>query len=492
VKLSDNPIFITQKRLVHRGGVMAAVLIAGLVGFCLLLGLVETISPDPHSFRQSPQELGKLFYGWIVGIEILILVIGAFGRISCILGEERKAGLWDSNRLTPLKASEIVTGYWLGPALREFYMAAVLAGFGLIITLAGQLSPALWLGTQLLIVSTSLFFGLLAVLTGMAFQKQQSALVFLPIIFAWPLAFIAPGRMLTNFLLPIHGLVHLFRVDSGDRDWNASPEFFSLPIPSILYTLAIQIIIGWFIWRVAVRKTANPFQPLLLRWEAVAIFGILLAAQHGLIWSTWRGEFPAETNSDRYSENAPMLFVTHCGTILLAIIFLGLASPQPESVRVKALRLGVKNSGAVFWESAVSLALALAGVSAIFLLTQCAGSFSDSWEIFLVAAGNLLTIFLVFALLLELCRLQFRRRALGFVALLLFVVCALPFILAAVFGSEAIAKLSLLSPGAFALADSRNQDLNNLLGIVVAHFGIAALLFIGWQRRWKQLLAKAV
>jgi hypothetical protein len=183
--------------------------------------------------------------------------------------------------------------------------------------------------------------------------------------------------------------------------------------------------------------------------------------------------------------------MTHCGTILLAVILIALASPQPESVRVKALRLGMKNSGAIFSESAVSLALALAGVNAIFLLTQCAGSFSNSWEIFLAAAGNLLTIFLVFALLLEFCRLQFRRRALGFVALLLFVVCALPFILAGVFSSEAVAKLSLLAPGAFALANPREEDLNNLLGIVAAHFGLVVLLFIGWQRQWKQLLAKA-
>jgi hypothetical protein len=370
-------------------------------------------------------------------------------------------------------------------------MAVVLAGFGLLITLAGHLSPTLWLGTQLLILTTALFIGLIAVLAGMAFQKQQGGLIFLPLIFAWPLAFIAPSRMLTNFLLPIHGIANLF-YDNDGHDWNALPEIFTLPLPSIIYTVAAQAVIGWFIWRVAVRKTANPFQPLLLRWEAVAIFGILLAAQHGLIWSIWRGQFPTGMeSSDRYSEHGSLLFMTHCGTILLAVILIALASPQPESVRVKALRLGMKNSGAIFSESAVSLALALAGVNAIFLLTQCAGSFSNSWEIFLAAAGNLLTIFLVFALLLEFCRLQFRRRALGFVALLLFVVCALPFILAGVFSSEAVAKLSLLAPGAFALANPREEDLNNLLGIVAAHFGLVVLLFIGWQRQWKQLLAKA-
>jgi hypothetical protein len=40
VKLSDNPIFITQKRLVHRAGVLAAILIAALIGISLLSGLI--------------------------------------------------------------------------------------------------------------------------------------------------------------------------------------------------------------------------------------------------------------------------------------------------------------------------------------------------------------------------------------------------------------------------------------------------------------------
>jgi hypothetical protein len=38
VKLTDNPIFLTQKRLVHRGGVLAAILIAALIGLSLLSG----------------------------------------------------------------------------------------------------------------------------------------------------------------------------------------------------------------------------------------------------------------------------------------------------------------------------------------------------------------------------------------------------------------------------------------------------------------------
>jgi hypothetical protein len=498
VSLNDNPIFLTQKRLVHRGGVLAAILIAALIGLSLLSGLIAYLA-DPINFNfHSPQEAGKMFYGWTIGVEILVLVIGGFSRISNTLGNERKAGLWDSNRLTPLKPWQLVTGYWFGSPLREFYMAVILAGIGLVIVLLGRLSPALWLGTQLLIFSTALFFGLLAVLASLVAQRPQSASAFLLLFFflQFP-SFTMPKFLVTNFLLPIYGMANFFRdvadTDSADflDSWNGLPEVFGLPVYPILLSLALQLIVGVFLWRAAVRKTTSPFQPLFLRWEAIALFAIILVAQHGLIWGLWRGHFLTTADQGRYYDRESILSIVHCGTLLLGTIVLAFSSPQPESVRVKALRLGLKSPGAIFSGSAVSLALALAAVAALALLTQCALSLADSWEIYLIAVGNLLSFFLIFSLLLEFCRLRFRRRALGFVALWLFVLCVLPFILAGVFTNAAIGKLSLLSPGIVALANPNDDILNYLLGIVAGHFSIAVLLFLGWQRQWKQLLGKA-
>ena len=498
MKLSDNPIFITQKRLVHRTGVLAAILISALIGISLLSGLIAYLA-DPLNFNfRSPQEAGKVFYGWVIGVEILVLVIGGFSRISNVLANERKAGLWDSNRLTPLKPWQLVTGYWFGSPLREFYMAVVLAGIGLVIVLLGRLSPALWLGTQALIFSTALFFGLLAVLASLVAQRPQSVSAFLLLFFflQFP-SFTMPKFLVTNFLLPIYGMANFFRdtvdIDSADAldSWNGLPEVFGLPVYPIILSLALQLIVGVFLWRAVVRKTANPFQPLFLRWEAITLFAIILVAQHGLIWGLWRGHFLATADQGRYYDRESVLSIVHCGTLFLGTIVLAFSSPQPESVRVKALRLGLKNPGAVFSGSAVSLAFVLAAVAAVVLLTQCALSLADSWEVYLIAVGNLLAFFLVFSLLLEFCRLRFKRRALGFVALWLFVLCVLPFILAGVFSSAGIGKLSLLSPGVVALSNSHDENLDYLLGIVAAHFGIVVLLFLNWQRQWKQLLAKA-
>jgi hypothetical protein len=499
VNLNDNPIFLTQKRLVHRGGVLAAILIAALVGLSLLSGLVAYLV-DPANFPSfhSSQETGKMFYGWTIGVEILVLVIGGFNRISNTLANERKAGLWDSNRLTPLKPCQLVTGYWLGSPLREFYMGAILAGIGLLIVLLARLPVMLWLGTQILIFSTALFFGLLAIVVGMVVQRPQGAVILLVLFFFFQsFSFAMPKFVLTNFLLPVYGIANLF-MEGGNpgndfiiRAWGGLPQMFGLPIYPVLLSLGLQLLVGIFLWRAAIRKTANPFQPLMLRWEAVTIFAILLAAQHGLIWGIWRGQFPTEAMHAKLEDYGVLLPIVHCGTILLAIIILAAASPQPETVRLKALRLGIKNLGAIFPGSAVSLALALAAVAAVILFSQCAFSSGGSREIYFIMVGNLLSSFLIFSLLLEFCRLRYKRRALGFVALWLFVMCLMPFILAGVFTNAAFGKLSLLSPGVVALANPNDENLNHLFGIVAGHFGIVVLLFIGWQRQWKLLLAKA-
>jgi len=497
VNLNDNPIFLTQKRLVHRGGVLAAILIAGLIGLSLLSGLIAYLADTTNFSFQSPQEAGTMFYGWTIGIEILVLVIGGHSRIATALANERKAGLWDSNRLTPLKPRELVMGYWFGSPLREAYMAAILAVIGLAIVLVSRMSITIWLGTQILIISTALFFGLLGVLVGMAFQRPQGILILLGMFFLFPMSFMAPSRMLTNFLLPIYGITHFFIEPSNyGRDWYRLPALFGISIYPVILSLLLQGALGTLIWRAVVRKTAHPFQPLLLRWEAIVLFTILVAAQYGLIWDIWRGTFPdfnVVPPGSRYGyETDSLMPLAYGSTLFIGVIMLSFSSPLPEQVRLESLRLGDQKMSFIFARSSLPLALALAGVAAVAVLTECIGNFGENWDTYFIVVGNLLNLFLIFSLLLEFCRAQFRRRALGFVALWLFILCVLPFILAGVFGTKAAGRLSLLSPGFLALSDSRGEDKGYLLGIVAAHFGITFLLFLVWKRQWKQVLARAV
>src|ERR1019366_994749 len=98
VKLSENPIFLTHKRLVHRSGVLAAVLIAALIGFSLFLGRAESLREEVRfSSFNSQAEAGKTFYGWTMGVEILILIIGGFSRISRGPPDDPKGGVWGTH-----------------------------------------------------------------------------------------------------------------------------------------------------------------------------------------------------------------------------------------------------------------------------------------------------------------------------------------------------------------------------------------------------------
>jgi len=502
VNISDNPIYLTQKRLTHRTGLLAPILIAALIGLSLLAGLIAYLA-DSHgiSFR-SPQEAGKMFYGWTVGVEVIVLIVGGFSKISRVLADDRKAGLWDSNRLTPMSPAQIVGGYWLGSALREFYMAMALAGIGLPIVLLAKLPLTLWFGTQVLILGTALFFGLLAMLVGMALQRPQGGLVMFLFFFLFFVFFQAsssglPRFAITNFLVPIYGIVNLFsekRVSEHEWfDWYSWPEIYGLAVPPVLLSLGLQFVLGVFLWRAAVRKTANPFQPLLLRWEAIAIFALLIAVQHGLIWGIWHGDaWNATTSSSHYVRHHPdaLLSIVHGGTILAGVLMLAFASPLPERVRVESLRVGAGDLRLVFARSAVSLAFALAAAAAIASVTQFVFSFNRNGIAWALATGNLLVFFLMFSLLLEFCRLRFNRRSLGFVALGLFLLCVLPFILAGVFSNEALAKLSFLAPGVTAVAGPNGDGRKYLVGVTCAHFGVVVLLYFAWRRQWKLLLAQ--
>ncbi len=236
----------------------------------------------------------------------------------------------------------------------------------------------------------------------------------------------------------------------------------------------------------------HPFQPLLLRWEAVALFTLLVTAQHALLWDLWRGQFPivAATGNMNFDRGA-LLPVVHAGTLLVGILLLAFASPPPELVRVEALRLGFKNLGAIFSRSAVSLALALAAIAGLGLLSQFIFSLVGSFQIYAITTFNLAETFLAFALLLECCRLRHKHRALGFIALGLFILCVIPFIFASVFSSESLARFSLLAPGFIALVNRNDPESALQLGAVTVHLGVVVLLFIAWQRQWRRLLEKA-
>jgi len=483
MKLTENPIFLTQRRLVHRSGVLAPVLIAALTGLILVAGLVVSLTDLSAMHFEAANAAGKLFYGWIVGLEMLVLVFGGSLKIGRVLAEERKAGLWESNCLTPMRPGEIVIGYWLGPPLRESYMAVVLAGAGAIIVLLTGLSPLLWLGTQVLILSSALFFGLLAALAGMAGPKSSrgsQGIGLLGLLLVGPAILGFEGRTVIGFLLPIYPLIDLFRAPGAFSPEFEPPGLYGWAVPPLLLGLALQFAFGLCCWRAATRKTADPGQPLLDRGEALFTFGLLVGTQHALGWRYWlSGNNPDDLTG-----------MAQAGSLLLGCVLLAVASPPPESLRLALLRAGGAPASGLARQSAAGTALWLAGLGAVASAPGMLMAVGENLPRWLLAEVNLLECLLMFALLLQFCRLRFGRRGPGFFALGLFMLCLLPFIVAGVLGNEDFAKCSFLAPGVVALSNyAPNPAL--LTGVEFGHALVVGLLFVAWRSQWKALLASA-
>ena len=288
MKHGENPFFVTQRKLVHREGVLAAVILAGILGLSFFSGLLVYRWNPRETSAHTISRPGDTLYGCVVALELLILVIGGFGRISERICTERKSGLWDSNCLAPRRPRDMVWGYWLGAPLREVYMAVILAIWGLGIILVAGMPFRVWLLTQLLIVSTSLFFGLLAVLVAISGNPRRGGMViWLVLVLLLSQIFLqyAARRMITNYIFPVYPLAWSF------RGWHGEPSLPFFTINPVIVTLGVQLVLGIFLWRAAIRRIADPFLPVLGRWEALALYCTTLFLQSVLVWTRWHGQF---------------------------------------------------------------------------------------------------------------------------------------------------------------------------------------------------------
>lgn len=494
MRLFDNPIFLTQKRLTHRGGVWAAILISALIGGSLLAGLLVHVT-DPRPLFLRSHEAGKMFYAWALGIEAVVLVLGGFAKTVRVLGDERKSGLWDSNRMTPLSPARIVLGYWLGSPLRECYMAATFAGIGLAIVVVGRLPISLWLGTQLMVISTALFFGLLALVIGMAFDRPKSGVaLFLPLILLCAFSSGAPKYSVFQFFLPVYAASSLFSDPTAARDpfqpdsygW---PAIFTFDVPPMVLSLGLQLLMGLLLWRAAVRKIGHPSQPLFLRWEAIMIFTVVVTVQHALLWSIWTGSYPTQAIW-ALSYRKYILPLVHGGSLLVGMLLLAVSSPQPERIRIEALRTGA-GPRLAFTRSALPLVLVLAAITGLASLPHFISSLRAYGIIWGLATANLLACFAMFCLLIEYCRLRFRHGAPGFVALGLFVLGVLPLILAALLSSESLGLISFLAPGIMALLEPAHVKSPDQVLLTLIQLGVVGALFLAWWQQWQALFARA-
>jgi hypothetical protein len=325
-------------------------------------------------------------------------------------------------------------------------------------------------------------------LTGLTLDRAIGVLLLLLLVVFVQLAVIgAPDLIVTGQLLPVHALLSLF--DDG-TSISQQPRLFGFSVHPILITWGLQIIVGALFWRAAVRRFAEPSDPLFSRREALALLALLVGCQHALIWSTNNSALSGAIACLEHIDSDRRFFLasTQGAALLIGLIAIALLSPTPERIRVQLLRDKTPSVGIVYSSGPLLLAVQLTALVGLLLSIQFAPCFEMTWKAYTTASLNAFAIFAVFGLWLDICRLQFRRRSLGYFALGLFVVALLPYILASGFSSGNLARWSLLSPGLGVLSESNHARTDPMFYIALAHLVVVGLVWLVWHNRWGKVL----
>lgn len=494
MKLVKNPIFLTEIRLVRRAGILAALIVATLVSVCLIVGLINyKINPNTFNFN-SVEYAGVFFYSWIVLVESLVFYLMGYAKIAKTLVEERKSGLFDLNRLAPLSPSDIAFGYLLGPPLQEFFMGAILILAGLVIIGIAGLSFKLWFVTQILLLSTALFFGLFALVVGLVMRESRHVILFPALFFFFSLfSFAFHNKSIVSFLLPLNPIFEV-AIEVSNRKFIdpafASPPFiFGQPINGVFLALCLQILLGVVFWRLAVGKIKNPEKPLIPLIDGIFMFALILLTQTALMWEPELLENSARVVSGSYNG---ILFSFYVASILFGCLIINFMINKPENV----LRLYLREDGSkqklIFTKSAVPISIIMSVVLGFAIMPHISLRGGGMSRVFLLFLNSLVCL-LFYAELVEYTQIKYERRALRYVALALFVVYVMPVLLALVLSNGEIVKLSFIIPGIIAIFEHpfRPQSAPEIISAYtysIVHMFIVGILSVLWYRAWQKAL----
>jgi hypothetical protein len=399
----DNPIFITQRRLIKRNAFWA--LILGTLGLGAVIVLLHFKQMEHSASSTQRLDMSLLFYAWILSGQFFLAVLAAAARASRGIAEEHRSGRLEANTLTPLSNAQLLVGYTAGLPFLFFIPALGLAPAGLVILLSGGAPLWVFVNSQLLLMSASVLAWLAAITMGLAFKKNQiGAVVILFMIFGgFPLATELGGAFLGTYVIPIFPILADFADAGLGRVRHADTTFFGVSVSRHLLSFGIQAVIGFFLWHAARRKIANPDEPAFSARLAVSCFGLLAVIQHGLSWSMLH-----DGHTRHLFEG---LTVIQGGMLFVGCMFLMGLAMDPNRLRRDLLRDESRQLFARRASRGLKAALLMSAITAGFLFLHAGLSADPEFSRVFIASASALTVFLGLAAALDIGSLTLGNQA---------------------------------------------------------------------------------
>lgn len=464
-----NPLFLSYWRMSKHSG---ARIYLGIMAMIFPLIIAALMSSETTSSTER-MELGQRLMYVILSAQILFVIIGCWRAINTEVAEEMKLGLLDSNRLSPLTALELMLGYLLGPSFLGLLLFAEAALAGLIVVFIYDMSLAAWLKSQLLLVTTMVFWSLFVLLSVMVTwsanrKSLQQAGWMLPI----PLIIFSSMAPLTliRYILPIDDI--FLWVAKNPIDAFSLPSMnsavYGVTLDTLLLILCIQGIYSIFLIRSLLIRLANPASALVSRFEGLLIFVLTLILQNGLLWSG--GVDSAET-----------YLGFSCGLVGMLAVLLALPHSYDPQKAVMAIAGEKRPSFGAFLFSAGSpwvLVLTLIGMIIVApLYFEILPDRPWNFAILLASAFASSTIILM---LIEIGRLQFTKRLRAYLIACFAVLFILPFLIAAVTWTKEMIVFCLPLPGLYALSQNPGSEMKFLIGATGFHLALALAIALYW------------
>ena len=493
MRLSENPIVRTQLRLARRYAFWPIFVIGALVAAAAVGSFAIEYAEKAawtHTTARRLASYARGTYGIFFAFEMFVLAIGGTAAVIRSVAQDRKAGIFDANRMTPLTPEALAAGYWFGPIVPPVMLGAIPAAACVSVAVIGRLGVLFAIQTQLIGIATALMLGLVGLVISLEVRRPSTgallaALCFLGIPFS-----LASGEdSIVAYLLPFIPLGEAF--DHAQRELVGLPSMsiYAWSIPVMALALGLQAAVCAVLWPAARRKFVDFDQPALTRGAFTLLVVLIAVVQHGLLWTKWGGAFPCRNLAcDWPWSSRELLAVTHGGLLVFSALVVIAMSWAPSHLRRAILRRRTTTrqivlGGAVPGAVAIGVALALGLAVQMVLPAGVHGEARHAAALPIAVLDTMATLLFV-AALAEYSRLgsnaEAKRR--GWLVFGLFLVIGAPLLVALIVQEEEFAYLSLGLTGIVAVHDSGSPEIELSFAALVLHFGAVAFVARLWIR----------
>jgi hypothetical protein len=451
LRIKDNPLMIAQaRRRVRKKEITKTLLVPVILGLCAVLYGVTAHDPTGTVWLV----IYKLFF-FVAGV---ILFLRGTAQISGLMASERISGILDFHRASPTSGWTDGLGYLVGGVAREYLIFAAIIPFMLFAAASANVDLVNALAALMVVVLSATMYHLYGMLVGLTAGKKRSAAgaavgqVLLLLFFGEFLY--RTGVMVIGYMTPYPALANLGFMGGDEMVGVSSVSFFGYELHPIFYTVLVQSYMSFFLMWAVARKLRRSDLPALSRRGAMAFLSIFTLLLLGGSWDI------LSHGGGRFDVGGPAALILYLisSVIFAALVIIPLAPSYLHFVRRQRRLQSAKKFAVSVWDKGAPILNTLFAFWGILLAAflLLVGGVNQS-EIADVTIGTPALVYLAssasflffFAMVSEFASLAGRKNRKGVFSLTLFLIVALPWVVAGVFrssGVDIVAYTASISP----------------------------------------------